>query len=192
MRVDFTEEEKRRLESFCKRRGLEIKKFLAKGHSSRVFLVQKGKKQFVAKVERGDSTRKQMLEKEALNLGLANSLGIGPKLETHDLHLRVLLMEFIDGETFGKWIEGKRKKAEVKRFVGALLKQAEKLDELGLDHGQLAGRGANILVRKGKPVIIDFEKASIARKSHNAAVLDDFLFRNRHSALVKKIAKFLG
>ncbi|MCX6801555.1 MAG: hypothetical protein NT067_00425 [Candidatus Diapherotrites archaeon] len=188
MRVDFTEEEKGRLEVFCKRRGLEIKKFLAKGHSSRVFLVQKGKKKFVAKVERDDSTRQHMLEKEAFNLHFANSLGIGPKLDSYDLHLRILLMEFIEGEIFGQWIEGKRKKAEVKKFVEALLAQAEKLDELGLDHGQLAGRGANILVRKGRPVIIDFEKASIVRKCHNRNVLDAFLFRNKNSAVAKRIS----
>ncbi|MEM0359981.1 MAG: phosphotransferase [Candidatus Diapherotrites archaeon] len=191
MRVDFTEKEIKRLEAFCKRRNLTIKKFLAKGHSSRIFLVQKGRQKFVAKVERDDSTRKRMLEKEAFNLGLANSLGIGPKLEAHDLHLRVLLMEFIDGKTFGEWIQEKRTKAEIERFVKALLAQAKKMDEFGLDHGQLAGRGANILVRKGKPVIIDFEKASIARKCHNLNVVEAFLFKNKHSKIVKKIGRFL-
>ena len=191
MKIDFTAEEKRRLEDFCKRRNLKAEKFLAKGHSSRIFLVKKGRKNFAAKVERSDSTRKLMLEKEVFSLKMANSAGIGPRLEDYNFFDRVILMEFIEGKTFGEWIlEKQRKKAEAKKFVAALLRQAEKLDEIGLDHGQLAGRGANILVRKGKvpkPVIIDFEKASIGRKVHNRAVLEAFLFRNKNSKTVKRV-----
>ncbi len=193
MRVDFTKEEKNRLEAFCARRKLRVKGFIAKGHSSRIFLVQKGRKKLVAKVERTDSSRKHMLEREAFNLKLANSKHIGPTLFIYDFFYRILLMEYIKGETFEEWIfSKKRKKGEVSLFVRELLKQGEKLDSLGLDHGQLAGRGANILVRKGKPVIIDFEKASTRRKCHNRAVLEAFLFRNKKSAVAKRIGKILN
>jgi len=192
MRVDFTEDERKRLESFCSRRKLKVKGLLAKGHSSRIFLVQKGRKKLVAKVERTDSSRKHMLEREAFNLKLANSKHIGPRLLTYDFFYRILLMEYIKGETFKEWIfSKKRKKREVSLFVRELLKQGEKLDKLGLDHGQLAGRGVNILVRKGKPVIIDFEKASTRRKCHNRTVLEGFLFKNKNSAIAKRVKKLL-
>ncbi|MFH1663489.1 MAG: hypothetical protein ABH986_01615, partial [archaeon] len=59
-------------------------------------------------------------------------------------------------------------------------------------HGQLAGRGVNILVCKGLPVIIDFEKASIQRKTHNRTVLESFLFKNPHSLITKKVKEILG
>ncbi len=193
MKIDFTEEEKKRLEAFSVRRKLKVKRLLAKGHSSRIFLVQGGEKKFVAKVERSDSTRKHMLEREAFNLKLANSRHIGPRLVTYDFFYRILLMEYIKGETFREWIfSKKRKKKEVSLFVKELLRQGKKLDELGLDHGQLAGRGVNILVRKGKPVIIDFEKASTHRKCHNRAVLEAFLFKNKRSAIAKRVKELVG
>ena len=193
MKIDYTKGERERLEAFCEGRRLEVKRFIAKGHSSRIFLVQRGSKNFAAKVERGDSARKDMLEREACNLGLANSIGIGPRLAAYDFFYRILLMEYIDGPTFKDWIFSKKRKGrEVSRFIEELMKQAEKLDELGLDHGQLAGRGANMLVRSGKPVIIDFEKASTKRKVHNRAVLEAFLFRNKGGAVAKRIGKLLG
>lgn len=192
MRVLFTRNEKSRLDEFCKRRRLKVKMFLAKGHSSRIFLVKKGKKKFVAKVERGDSPRKQMLEKEVFNLKLANSVGVGPRLISYDLFNRIILMEYIDGKTFSEWIfDKKRKRKEVSAFIEELLKQASKLDEIGLDHGQLAGRGANILVRNSIPVIIDFEKASTQRKCHNHSVLEGFLFKNKRSAIAKRVKELL-
>lgn len=196
MRADFTEGEKRRLEAFCDRRKLKPGKLLAKGHSSRIFLVQRGKKKFIAKVERSDSGREHMLEKEAFNLKLANSEHIGPRLSTYDFFYRILLMEYIEGKTFKEWLfSKKRNKQEVSLVARELLRQGKKLDRLGLDHGQLAGRGVNILVRKGKhpkPVIIDFEKGSTHRKCHNKAVLEAFLFKNKNGAVAKRVRDLLG
>ncbi len=182
MIVKFTDSEKQRLEMYCKRHKLKINGFIARGHSARIFLVQKGRKKFVAKLERDDSPRENMLEKEAFYLKLANSIKVGPKLVAYDFHFRVLIMEFIEGKTLNQWLKGKRTKKELKKFFDELLKQAERLDELGLDHGQLAGRGVNILVKKGKhpkPIIIDFEKASVERKVHNRSVLEAFIGRNK-------------
>ena len=68
------------------------------------------------------------------------------------------------------------------------------MDEIGLDHGQLAGRGRNILVRLPEtlPVIIDFEQASIKRKAHNEKVLIDFLNLNPNSKIAEKVIGLLG
>jgi len=195
MLVTYTASEKARLEQYCSRHKLKVKEFIARGHSARIFLVVKGKKKLAAKIERDDSPRKKMLEREAFNLTLANSIGVGPKLVAYDFHARILLMEFVEGKTFKDWIfEKKRKKTETKKFLDKLIKQAKKLDSIGLDHGQLAGRGVNILVKKGKPekpVIIDFEKASSDRKCHNSRVIESVLFKNKKSAITKRITKLL-
>ena len=66
------------------------------------------------------------------------------------------------------------------------------MDEIGLDHGQLAGKGRNILVRKNRPVIIDFEKASQVRKPGNFSQLKSFLFLNPHSSISGKVKEILG
>ncbi|MCX6799003.1 MAG: hypothetical protein NTW59_02820 [Candidatus Diapherotrites archaeon] len=185
-----------RLNGFLKEKRLSLARKLAKGWSSEIFLVRNSKgKKFVAKVEREKSKRWRMAEREAENLTLANSAGVGPKLAGFDLEKRVILMGFVEGKTFSEWLFSGPKKKQLQSFVRELLKQAKALDKIGLDHGQLAGKGANILVhmRKGKalPVIIDFEKASAARKCHNAAVIEAFLFRNPHGAVAKKVKELL-
>jgi len=188
-----TEEEKHRLASFLKRKGLQMDRLMAKGHSSRIFLVKRGKRSLIAKLEREDSPRKEMLDKEVKCLRKANALGIGPRLIGFDTINRVILMEFIDGPTFKDWLfEKKRAKEELSAFISGLLGQALLLDEAGIDHGQLAGPGKNILVRQGRPIIIDFEKASFRRKFHNHSTLVSFLFKSKHSAITKRVKEVLG
>ena len=142
-------------------------------------------------MERHDSTRFKMAERESENLKKANGIGIGPKLFDADLKRRIILMEFIDGPCFSEWLFAGPSKTGLKRFVKELQRQAKALDKIGLDHGQLAGRGRNILLRKGMPVIIDFEKASCNRKCHNLSVIEGFLFRNPKGAIAKKVWEIL-
>ncbi|MBI2598481.1 MAG: hypothetical protein HYW50_04765 [Candidatus Diapherotrites archaeon] len=181
------------LDEFLKRSGLRVLKQISKGYSSIVFLAKnKEGKMFVLKVEKPKSPRKNMVQKEASNLALANSAKIGPRLFSFDEKARTILMEFVNGVTFAGWLfEKKPSKKQLKKFVKNLLLQAKKLDEIGLDHGQLAGKGANILVRNGLPVIIDFEKASQVRKCHNETQLRSFLFENPNGAVAKKVRKIL-
>ena len=100
-------------------------------------------------------------------------------------------MEFIKGKTFNEWLFANPSKKELEKCLNELFLQAKKLDEIGLDHGQLAGKGKNILVRNGLPVIIDFEKASQNRKCHNCTQLEAFIYRNPNSAIAKKINEIL-
>jgi putative serine/threonine protein kinase len=136
-----------------------------------------------------------MAERESGNLALANTIGIGPRLLGKDLKRRLILMEFIEGPCFSEWLFSNPAKKQLKAFVAELQRQARALDKLGLDHGQLAGRGKNILVKKTNgpafPVIIDFEKASTQRKCHNANTIEAFLFRNPNSAITKKVKEIL-
>ncbi len=181
------------LENFLEENRLSRPVKISKGWSAEIFLVRGSRgKRSVLKVLREKSNRRKMAQRESENLLLANSAGVGPKFVKADLEKNIVMMEFVEGVPFGEWIFSGVSKKELQRFVGELCSQAKKLDGLGLDHGQLAGRGKNILVRKGLPVIIDFEKASRLRKVHNAAVLDSFLFRSKGSAVVKKISGILG
>ncbi len=183
----------RAVKSFLKKNSLKLVEKISRGYSSEVFLVKnlRGKK-FALKVEKSDSPRRHLAQKEAANLLLANSKKIGPKLFRFGENAGVVLMEFVDGIPFSKWLfEKNPSKKVLKKFVAALLLQAKVLDKIGLDHGQLAGKGANILVRKNLPVIIDFEKASQVRKCHNETQLKSFLFENPNGAVAKKVAELL-
>lgn len=183
-----------RLDSFVSSRNLRVLKRLSKGYSSEVFLTEnEDRKQFALKIEKDKSPRKNMAQKEAQNLLLANSVGIGPRLFGFDPAARAVLMEFVDSIPFGKWLfEKKTSKKTLEKFVKELLAQAQKLDYIGLSHGQLAGKGKNILARNNKPVIIDFEKASTSRRCRNKNQVIGFLFRNPNSRIAEKVRECLG
>jgi len=185
------ESEMERLNEFLAKHRLKLIRLIAKGHSSFVFLVKRGQKKFALKLEREDSTRKDMLEKEVSNLKKANKLGIGPKLYNCDKKRRIILMEYVEGKTFNEWLFEKRKSSELIQFLAELFRQAIEMDKAGLDHGQLGGRGVNILVKNNLPVIIDFEKASQKRKAHNFSKLLAYLLINRHSAISSRVLEIL-
>ncbi len=180
------------LKEFLKQKKLFFEKKLGRGFSSHIFLVKNKKgKYFVVKMEKDDSTRLNMAEKEAENLEKANTIGIGPKLIDTDFEKRIVLMEFIEGPRFSDWVFENPSETILTRFVKELQRQTKALDKIGLDHGQLAGRGRNILVRKGLPVIIDFEKASCNRKCHNFSVIESFLFKSPKGAIAAEIKKII-
>lgn len=170
----------------------KVKSLIARGKSSGVWLVEKSGKRFAAKCEHEKSYRKQMQEREVLQLQMANEIGIGPKLITSDVEARIIVMEFIDGMTLHAFIAQCDDKKRMLRVIGELFAQAEKLDVAGIDHGQLGGKLANILVdKKMHPWIIDFEKASYVRKTHNVSALKHALFEGR-TPLSNLLLKMLG
>ena len=182
------------IDGFLRKNRLEFVGRVATGRSANIFLVKNSRgKRFALKLEKEKSTRVDMVKKEAENLELANSVGVGPKFVAFDVEKRIVLWEFVEGVTFDKWLfETNVSKEKLCKLIIELLKQGEKMDEIGLDHGQLAGVGKNIIVRKNKPVIIDFEKGSQARKAHNVGSLRSFLFLNPHSSISKRVKGILG
>ncbi|HIH33044.1 MAG TPA: hypothetical protein HA227_02205 [Candidatus Diapherotrites archaeon] len=184
-------------ESFLQENGFSFERKISKGHSSEVFLIKhlSSGNFFALKKEKASSRRKHMLFKEVSNLYLANSKGIGPRLYAFDPMENCVVMEFIEGPAFSKWLEQSPSRKDLEFFVKELLKQAKALDELHLDHGQLAGKGKNILVRiEGKnpvPVVVDFEKASQVRKTHNVSQLEGFLFKNPNGFAARKVKEIL-
>lgn len=182
-----------RLEGFLKEKKLELIEKISKGYSSEIYLVRSGEgEKFALKIEKEKSPREEMVKKEVGNLRLANSIEIGPTLLGFDEKRRIILMEYIDGITFNKWLfEKNPSKEQLEKFLEELFRQAKELDAAALDHGQLAGKGKNILVRKGKPVIVDFEKASKQRRPHNETQLESFIYRNPFSAITGRIKEIL-
>lgn len=183
-----------RLKKFLEENSLKKISKIAKGWSSEIYLVEneKGKK-FALKIEREKSPRMNMVKKEAENLRLANSSGMGPKFIDADFEKRIILMQYIPGKTFEEWLfESNPSREEVQHVLQELFFQARELDKIGLDHGQLAGRGKNILISGKSPVIIDFEKASANRKTHNVTTLHSFLCSNPNSAIAKRVKGILN
>jgi len=129
------------------------------------------------KIRRADADRASM-ENEARLLRLANSVGVGPKLNTATRNL--LAMGFFDGMPLFKWVQRPEagNASIVKRVMRRLVQDCFKLDSVGLDHGELSHAPKNVLVNRASiPCIVDFESGSMTRRVANVtSLLQYFLF----------------
>lgn len=153
-------------------------RILGKGHVGIVVAAKMGEARAALKVRRTDADR-ATLRDEAELLGLANSVRVGPELLgcTDDL----LLMELIEGAYLGDWLEGLTPSdgGPLRDVLGSLLGDARRLDEVGLDHGELVRVRRHIIVAGGVPRIIDFESASTGRRAANVTTVVQSLFLNQ-------------
>jgi len=145
------------------------------------------------KVRRVDADRAGM-QREAEMLRRANAVDVGPKLL--DVTENFLVMEFIHGKIFPLWVEelrgrGRETKALMRRVLRDLLEQGWRLDEAGLDHGELSRAPKHILINEeNKPRILDFETASTNRRCSNVTSLCQYLLLGSPTA--KVVEKRLG
>lgn len=154
--------------------------FIAKGKSGAIWKVEKDGAFFAAKIEHEHSTRKRMIEQETQLLRMANQVNVGPKLYEVDFEAGILLMEYIEGIPLADWIETVTSKIKIEKVLTRLFAQTRKLDNAGIDHGQLGGKLHNIMIGpEDRVVILDFEKASYVRGVHNGTKVRDVLLGNR-------------
>lgn len=176
-----------RLKTFLAEQNLANAEKFSKGWSSFLYLAEKNSKKYAVKIQRDDSPRS--IEREALLLEKSNKAGIGPKVIAYDRKRKALFYEYIEATTMREFFLSNPGKSQLKKFLTKLFKQAQALDSIGLDHGQLQGKGTNILVKKDlTPIIVDFEKASDKRKPHNSNALQSLFYyaSNLFSERVKK------
>jgi putative serine/threonine protein kinase len=153
-------------------------KVLGKGYVGIVVLAETGLGLAALKIRRTDSGRIGMMH-EAEILQKANSVDVGPKLLGYSENL--LLMEFVDGTPFPKWLrdleETEDARLKAKKVLREILEQCWRLDEIGVDHGELSNAPKHIIVREnGEVCILDFETASVERKVSNVTSVCNYLF----------------
>jgi putative serine/threonine protein kinase len=162
---------------------------LGKGYVGIVVTALVCGERFALKMQRVDSDR-ESLEREAELLAKANSVGVGPKLAGVTKHL--LLMALVDGDLLEVWLKSHRKPDLVREVLADILEQCWRMDEIGLDHGELSKAPKHILMDKSdKPFIVDFETASTLRNASNVTSVCQFLFQG-NSNVCKAIAEVLG
>jgi len=186
-RFDFMEFQKRLSEmkrlgvealSFAGNKKVENVQVLGKGYVGVVILAKTKAGLVAMKVRRTDSGREGMGH-EAEVLAKANNVNVGPKLLGYSENL--LLMEYVDGLPFPKWVEGfkatKKARSAAKRVISEVLEQCWRLDEAGVDHGELSNAQKHFLVRSdGGVCILDFESASTKRRVSNVTSVCHYLF----------------
>ncbi len=129
----------------------------------------------VVKIRRMDANRASM-EREAQLLGLANSVGVGPRL--HSFSANFMLMDLAEGVPFNEWVRSLRGRGRARRLRNAareLLDQCFKLDQIRLDHGELSNLAKHVFVGD-RVTIIDFESASTSRRPANVTSVAQYVF----------------
>lgn len=158
-----------------------------KGCVGIVVKAKAGSKICALKIRRTDADRKTM-DNEARFHKMANSACIGPSLEGHTKNL--IAMEFITGQSIIDWVVGnKATKSKMCTLAAAILEQCFSLDVAGLDHGELSRLTRHVIV-SDRPYIIDFESASIRRKTCNVTAAAQSILL--YGIVANKVKKILG
>ncbi|MCX8192180.1 MAG: protein kinase [Nitrososphaerales archaeon] len=143
------------------------------------------------KIRRVDANR-ESLENEGKILKMVNCAKIGPKL--YESSQDFLVMEFIDGVRIIEWIKSLKGKGSVAKLKGVLkdiVEQCYTLDRLNIDHGELSNLEKHILIDKDRrAVIIDFETASLMRKTSNLTSSVQYLYIG--GPVAKRIRRYIG
>lgn len=147
------------------------RRVLGKGTHGIVVLGLLENREVAVKIRRCDSPRPNM-HHEAKMLALANSVGVGPRLLAHTEN--IIVMELVRGTPIAKHAE--IGDSELTRCVQDALKQAQTLDQIGLDHGELSRPHKHLYATGTGAKIIDFDGASTNRKPHNYSSLYAYLF----------------
>lgn len=140
------------------------------------------------KIRRMDANRDSMAREAEMQL-IANSVGVGPEL--FGITENFILMTFIEGYTILDWIKSIEAQ-DIRRIRGVLrdiLDQCYALDKLGLDHGELSNLKKHVIVSE-KPVLIDFESASMNRRVANLTKATQYLFIG--GPMAKRLRGVLG
>jgi putative serine/threonine protein kinase len=143
------------------------------------------------KIRRVDADREGMFH-EGEMLKRANSIDVGPKLL--EISENFLLMELIKGKHFPEWLEsvsGKEAQSRVHLVLKKVLEQCYRLDEAGLDHGELSNAPKHILVdADDRPYLVDFETSSINRRVSNVTSVCQYILLG--SQIAEKVKEKLG
>lgn len=194
-------ETKRRIREL-KRLGVEALEFVGEKTAFNVPVLGKGcvgivvralldNKRVALKIRRVDADRVGM-QHEAEMLKTANKVEVGPRLI--GVSENFLLMEFVEGSLLPEWVEklkGKGTRNRIRQVLWDVLEQCWRLDEIGLDHGELSRAPKHIIIgRDNKTVIVDFETASLQRRVSNVTSICQYFFIGSQTA--KTIQRKLG
>jgi len=174
---------------FTGQKHIDDLRVLGKGHVGIVVKARQKDKSIAVKIRRTDADRLTM-QHEAEMLQKANKVDVGPRLL--EATRNFLLMDYVKGTLFPEWLEllnGEDERETFGRVLRSALEQAWRLDEAGLDHGELSNAPRHIIVKvDNEPCLVDFETASTSRRVSNVTSLCQYLFlRSSTADLVERI-----
>ncbi|ABK78470.1 Ser/Thr protein kinase [Cenarchaeum symbiosum A] len=165
--------------------GLDV---LGKGYVGVVVLARMDRQTIALKIRRTDSQRDNM-EGEAALLSVANKAGVGPRLVAYSRNF--LAMEYLEGERIGDWVcsLGEDDADAAGACARKILEDCYRLDEAGLDHGELSFISKHVIVGC-KTTIVDFESSSTDRRPANVTSAAQAIFMG--GRIARMIGRVLG
>ncbi len=155
--------------------------FFAKGKRSKVYLTTYNNVRAVRKVANPKFV--DNLRNEAYWLLLLNRHGIGPKLFCFGNDF--VVMEFVQGKRILDFF-GSSDKKSVLKVIKNVLMQCRRLDSLLVDKKELTNPYKHIIIRGGKPVMIDFERCRNTLTPKNVTQFVQFLTSRKVSLILAK------
>ncbi|HZX45259.1 MAG TPA: hypothetical protein VFF28_06265 [Candidatus Nanoarchaeia archaeon] len=158
--------------------------YLAKGCRGIVYTADYNGKKVVVKKEKEGSKAINRLQNEANFLKILNKESIGPKFYFCDE--TSLVSEYIEGELFPEWLKKANSKDSLK-VIRDIYAQCFKMDKLKISKEEMHHPPKHILIRKGKPVMIDFERCHKSPEPTNVTQFSSYMLsRNITTSLNKK------
>lgn len=125
-----------------------------------------------------DAQSTTMLEGKYLDK--VNFFGIGPTV--YDYTDDYVIMEFIEGELIGKWLQENNSKEEntakkdESKVLDNILIQLEILDNAGINKFELTNPYKHIIVKENLDIVlIDFERARFSNKAKNISQFKEYI-----------------
>ena len=153
---------------------------LGKGHVGIVVAAKHKDSEVALKIRRVDADRETM-RREAELLKKANNISVGPKLLGCTDNF--LLMELVEGKNMQEWLREEKKAEEVRLVLRDLIEQCRRLDEEGIDHGELSKAHKHVVITASNQIrIIDFETASMLRRPSNVTSIAHYIFFHKKNS----------
>lgn len=140
----------------------------AKGKRGVIYTFKKNKKTIALKIKNPDSKAQNRIENEINFLKILNKHKIGPKLLEHGEDY--FCYEFINGLTLKEYI----KNNNPKKIFNKILDQCKTLDELKINKEEMHNPIKNIIIKKNKPILIDFERCHFTSRPKNVNQFKQF------------------
>jgi len=149
-------------------------RLIGKGFRNIVLVGVKGGVKVALKVRRSDYAEKSTW-REAYMLGLANRVGVGPRLLGHSGP--VLVMSLVKGIDLSKWLlHESYSPHEAKQTLLETARQCHMLDQAGIDHRELSDATKHVIVTEEGPVVIDFGSAAPSSHPKNLTSLMNYIY----------------
>ncbi len=150
---------------------IDAKKF-AEGNRGVIYTGSWRGRKVAIKAKKADSAAKGTVANEAKWLKILNRKGIGPKLIFSSRGY--FAYGFVEGQFIIDYVRGCSREMAV-AAIKNILEQCRTLDKLKVNKEEMLRPQRHVIVRDGKPVMIDFERCRKTRKPKNVTQFCQFL-----------------